>query len=464
MSSSIEPAVAGSASSPHAASINPPPWLVAVPALIFLVAAGVLLTNRVWPFVNFFYIAAWYPTILILDAVQAARSGKYYVISRPRFTLSLLLWSAVLWFFFELVNIRLANWYYVNLPPDRLVRWIGTAVSFATVFPAIFLAERLLTGRGLYEKLRSPTFAVTRSGLIVLALGGVLFAVLSMVWPRAFFPMVWGALTLLLEPWNYSRDPDRSLLGDLSRGRPARLLRFLTGGLFIGFLWEFYNIESRSKWIYTVPGFENFKLFEMPLLGFFGFPVFALDCFVVYQTLVLLRVAVPEDEKDEPLYKSRPGRTLAAVVGAIAFSVAVLFGMDRWNTDSLRPDLGGMWLASPAQIDRLANTPYVDLFMLAGADPEAVAAATDARVEDARGWVNAAQLIILRGIGIDNARLLWESGITSVGALAAADQDALARQLQARSARPRVATAPKVRVWVSSAQRYEAGQYVPASD
>ena len=46
--------------------------------------------------------------------------------------------------------------------------------------------------------------------------------------------MIWGALTLLLEPWNYSRDPKRSLLGDLSAGRPGRLLRFLVGGMAIG--------------------------------------------------------------------------------------------------------------------------------------------------------------------------------------------------------------------------------------
>jgi hypothetical protein len=454
----------GSVGSSREAAVSPSPWLVGVPALLFLVTAAVLMLNRVWPFVNFFYICAWYPTILLLDAVQAAHSGRYYVLSRPRFAASLLFWSAVAWFFFELVNFRLANWYYVNLPPDRLVRWLGTAVSFATVFPAIFLAERLLDTRGLYDKLRWPTFAVSRSGLLVLFLGGVVFALLSMAWPRAFFPMVWGALTLLLEPWNYSRDPSRSLLGDLSRGRPGRLLRFLTGGLFIGLLWEFYNIESRSKWIYTVPGFENFKLFEMPLLGFFGFPVFALDCFVMYQTLVLLRVAVPEDEGDEPKHSPRPGRSVVAVVGAIVFSIAVLFGMDRWNTDSLRPRLSEMWLANPAQIERLADTPYVDLFALAGADPEAVAAATGAPAADAQDWVSAAQLIILRGIGVDNARLLWDSGVNSVGELAAADPDALATQLQASSERPRVATAPKVRVWVSSAQRYQAGRYVPASD
>ncbi len=441
--------------------LKPRPWLVAVPASIVLFGAGFMLLRGVWPFTYYFYMSAWYPTILILDAVQATRSGKYYLLTRPAFALSLLFWSAVLWFFFELVNFRLANWYYVNLPPQRAARWIGTTVSFATVLPAIFLAERVLAGRGLYDKLRWPTFDVSRSGLVVLFAGGIAFGVLSMLWPRAFFPMVWGALTLLLEAWNYSRDPERSLLGDLSRGRPARMLRLLSGGLAIGFLWEFYNIESRSKWIYTVPGFENFKLFEMPLLGFFGFPVFALDCFVVYQTLVLLRVAVPEEE-GATKYGARRTRSVAAVIGAAALSVAILSGMDRWNTDSLRPAVDGLWMAGPAEVERLERTPYADLFRLAEANPEEVAAAAGAPVVDAADWVEAARIITLRGIGTDNARLLWELGINSVEQLAAADPVALGERLRERSDRSRAATPPKVRVWVDAARRHSSGRYIPA--
>jgi hypothetical protein len=435
---------------------------VALPALLVLATAVVLLLNGVWPFVNYFYIFAWYPTIFILDAVQASRSSRYYLITRPHFAASLLFWSAVLWFFFELVNFRLANWYYVNLPPDRPLRWLGTTVSFATVLPAIFLAERVLASRDVYEKLRWPTFDVRPAGLLVLFAGGVAFGVLSMAWPRAFFPMVWGALTLMLEAWNYSRDPDRSLLGDLSRGRPGRLLRLLTGGLAIGLLWEFYNIESRSKWIYTVPGFENFKLFEMPLLGFFGFPVFALDCFVVYQTLVLLRVAVSEDEQDRAKYAPLPGRTLAAVAGGVVFSLAVLVGMDRWNTDSLRPRVEEVWLIGQPEAERLAETPFADLHKLAVADPQTVSRAAGASLSDARDWVEAARIVTLRGIGIENARLLWELGITSVKELAAADPETLGPQLRARSKRPRSATPPKVRVWVDAARRYDANRYVPA--
>jgi hypothetical protein len=432
--------------------LRPPPWAVAFTAFAFLAIATVLMLRRTEPFVYYYYISAWYPTILILDAAQAWRSGRYYLLRRPGFAISLLGWSAVLWFFFELVNFRVSNWYYVFLPPDRSFRWLGTTISFATVFPAIFLAERWLSVRGALDGVRWPTFNVTRRMLITLVLIGVAFSALSLAWPKYFFPMIWGALTLLLEPWNYSRDPKRSLLGDLSVGRPGRTLRFLLGGMAIGFLWEMYNIESLSKWIYTVPGLENFKLFEMPLLGFFGFPVFALDCFVVYQSLLLAGVAVPETIGATDV-RLRPGRTAIAAVAAVVFSLAVLFGMDRWNTDSLRPTLRGLWLASPAQQQSLAPTPYRDLFRLADAKPANVAELTGLSSSSAGEWISAAQLSTLRGIGTVNARLLWEAGIQSLADLAAAEPDALGAELRGHATRPRAATPPKVRVWVGAARR-----------
>jgi len=314
------------------------------------------------------------------------------------------------------------------------------------------LAERWLSVRGAFDGIRWPTFNVKGRTLVSLVLVGIAFAALSLVWPRYFFPMIWGALTLLLEPWNYSRDPKRSLLGDLSAGRPGRLLRFLVGGMAIGFLWEMYNIESLSKWIYTVPGLENFKLFEMPLLGFFGFPVFALDCFVVYQSLLLVGVAVPEKIGATDV-RLRPGRTVAAAVAAVAFSLAVLIGMDRWNTDSLRPTLRGLWLVSPAQQQSLAPTPYRNLFVLADAEPAEVAEITSALSSLAEQWVSASQLSTLRGIGTVNAQLLWDAGVRSLADLASAEPDELGADLQQRTTRPRAATPPKVRVWVGAARR-----------
>jgi len=47
-------------------------------------------------------------------------------------------------------------------------------------------------------------------------------------------------------------------------------------------LWEFWNYWARTKWIYSVPILERFKVFEMPVAGYLGFPAFALECFTMY--------------------------------------------------------------------------------------------------------------------------------------------------------------------------------------
>jgi hypothetical protein len=66
-------------------------------------------------------------------------------------------------------------------------------------------------------------------------------------------------------------------MGDLERGEIGRLLGALASGLACGLLWEVWNSLSPVKWVYTVPFFEDMKLFEMPLPGYIGFPVFGVE-------------------------------------------------------------------------------------------------------------------------------------------------------------------------------------------
>ena len=439
------PGLAAAAASPH-------PVYFAVPAAVLLAAASFGMLRGAEPFVSFFYIFAWYPTIVLLDCAIAARTGHFYLLGRPRFALSLLGWSAVLWFLFEVVNFRVQNWYYVLLPPELPIRWIGTTVSFATVLPAILLAEKWLESSGAFMKDRWPTFEVTDGLLRGLFWLGLIFAVLSLAWPTQFFPLIWGALTLILEPWNYRRDKRRSLIGDLAAGVPGRLLRLLVAGLTIGFIWEMYNIEARAKWVYTVPGFEDLKLFEMPLLGFVGFPVFALDCFVVYQSVVLAGVAVSEEPKRDVL-GIRPARALITAAAAALFCVAALLGMDRWNIDSFVPQLKNFSLLEPEGRAQLTDTPYENLFVLAKSSPQEIVNATGASRAAAQHWIDVAQLATFRGLGTENARLLWKLGIRSLDDLAAADPDRLGRELRDNAVRPRTATSKKLHVWIAAARR-----------
>jgi hypothetical protein len=117
---------------------------------------------------------------------------------------------------------------------------------------------------------------------------GLFMLVLPLVFPNYFFPLVWGAFAFLLEPV-CARFGTHSLLADGKKGEWTTLVRLLIAGLVCGGYWELCNFWSLEKWIYTVPFFSKGKLFEMPHLGFLGFPPFCVECFVMINALYLLR-------------------------------------------------------------------------------------------------------------------------------------------------------------------------------
>jgi hypothetical protein len=225
-----------------------------------------------------------------------------------------------------------------------------------------------------------------------------------------------------------------------------------------------FNIRAGSKWIYTVPGFEELKLFEMPLLGFLGFPPFALECFVIYRTLVLSGVA----KAWEPEPHRRPGAPLvraplvrAPLVRAAAWGVAALILvatpplMDRYTLDSrvvrvvdllaLRgPEI------SAADAAALASRTPADLVEKLGKPGTAAELGIDAGA--LADWRARARLALLKGIGIDNLKRLEAVGIGSVEELAGIDGDQLAARMAAANPAERV-VASRVRVWVRAARR-----------
>jgi hypothetical protein len=252
--------------------------------------------------------------------------------------------------------------------------------------------------------------------------------------------MVWGATLGLPEVANY-RSGAPSLLRDLEEGRRTRLLRLLLGGLLAGAVWETLNFWARTKWIYTVPGFESWKLLEMPLAGFGGFPALALSGFAYYSFVSRLR---------------GNGRRLAggaALLFAVWASVAAL---DR-NVQSVRPVLSDLpsFDASAVRQLRAAGIPTPERLDRAvrrdGLAAVAARTGVAADVLDRAG--REASLAVHKGMGIRAARLLEAAGVRSVADLAASDSDALTARLR-RIAAERGETPPRpeyVRVWIRAA-------------
>ena len=151
----------------------------------------------------------------------------------------------------------------------------------AQLFQATIFRVRSPTVREGYSR-RVPALTVGLLPRLILMAIGVLGVIIPLLYPNEWFaPVVWLSFILLVDPIN-ARLRLPSIIGDLERGEWSRLFSLLASGLLCGFLWEFWNYWALSKWTYTVPYFGNIKIFEMPVLGFLGFPPFAVECWAIY--------------------------------------------------------------------------------------------------------------------------------------------------------------------------------------
>jgi hypothetical protein len=224
-------------------------------------------------------------------AVTARLTGRSYLTSARGELVVVALTSIAGWWLFELYNAprfwlggadaRGLWWQYHELEPDPFLRRVGYDWAFATIFPALFLTAavlRVTSMRRLRVRAWRPSPALLRAAVAV----GVVAVLLPLVVvSRWLVPLVWLGWVLVLEPLN-ARAGRPSWLRDLADGDASRLAALLASGAVCGVLWEFWNYWAITRWTYTVPYLGDVKIFEMPVLGYLGFPPFALECYAMY--------------------------------------------------------------------------------------------------------------------------------------------------------------------------------------
>jgi hypothetical protein len=256
--------------------------------VIVLSEAGML--ARIEPFYSWHTPTAWTGYILFVDGLVWQRRGSSLLRNaRAEFTF-LAIASVPLWVVFELYNkCCLQNWYYVGLPEWRPLRYFGYSWSFATIWPAIFETGDLVAamrGRGIAVTRATPFRSHTLGAWGWLSIAaGLAMLLVPIAYPSPYLAApVWLGFFLLLDPLN-ARAGDESIAGDLRERNTTRLVNLSLAGLICGLVWEFWNYWAGAKWIYTVPILPDIKIFEMPVVGYGGFPAFALECFALYISL-----------------------------------------------------------------------------------------------------------------------------------------------------------------------------------
>ena len=98
---------------------------------------------RIEPFWSWNTPIAWTGFIILADSLVYRARGDSWIRSAPREFAALALVSIPLWLVFEWFNLYLRNWHYVGLPENLIVRNLGYAWAFATIWPAIFEGAEL---------------------------------------------------------------------------------------------------------------------------------------------------------------------------------------------------------------------------------------------------------------------------------------------------------------------------------
>jgi len=275
------------------------------------------------PFTSWLYHFAWWPLLLFLDGLLLRLTGRSRIWENPGDFLRLAFFSVTVWLIFEVFNLWLLNWRYVNMEPHIWLRWPSYALAFATVLPAVLLAADVLAALGLGAAFhgRPRRFGPWQPVFLLL---GVACLTLPFQAPRYAFPLIWLAFFFLLDPLLELMTGD-SLTRRLIAGERQRHLCLLAAGLLCGVWWELWNYPSLAKWVYTLPILNFGKIFEMPILGYLGFMPFALECALMYQ---LFRLT------DDRLAGSPHRRFF--YLGQVAFWVVMFTALDARTVMSFR--------------------------------------------------------------------------------------------------------------------------------
>jgi hypothetical protein len=433
-----------------------------IAGLVLLLISQILLFSNIEPFATWFYYFAWWSYILIIDSIIYKIKHNSLIINRKKEFFLMLFWSVVIWTFFEAINLIMKNWYYINVVPSQAIRWIGYTVAYATVLPGIFETTELLETTGILKKRRVKPLIVNQALLTILVILGLISLLGVLFYPRYCYPLIWGSFIFLLEPVNYVKG-GKSLLRDWEQGTVRKFYLLLAAGLVCGILWEFWNFWARTKWVYTVPFFEELKLFEMPLAGFLGFPPFAVQCYVIYNFISLFRYHRGWEEDNYRLNQGKRVilfvKTLSSLMGVVV-CFSIFSAMDIKTVSSYWPQLQELKTIPSEIVARLSlngiNTPQGLLAVSAtGQQRDELAANLNVPVGEVVQWNNIAELAELKGMGTAHANLLVQAGIDSVAGLAKQDPATLYRTLLAHY-QGKQTTPPReaiIRIWIRAAKK-----------
>lgn len=278
--------------------------LLGVALILF---AELALFFRISPFATYlFFPFVWFGYILTVDAIVYMVQDKSLLTKRPLQFFSFILISIAVWWAYELFNIFMNNWHYISISGTigtaaifSLRSFVLATIAFSTVLPAVMETVWLIKAIHLFDDVKLKRQHRISKGLLYSMIAvGIICLALPVISPTYFFPLVWLGFFFLLDPINYFHKQP-STIGHLKDQRLKTPLSLLLAGFLCGFFWEMWNFYALIKWqyslplIYSIPYIGSIKIFEMPILGYFGYGPFALSLYAIWKFFKSLSFKMP---------------------------------------------------------------------------------------------------------------------------------------------------------------------------
>ena len=317
-------------------SNNKMPWFGWL-GLGIMIVSEIALWAGWGPVATAFTPLMWTGYILLVDGWIWTRGHYSYFKNAKREWPMLALFSVLIWVMFEVFNFPIQAWTYKQIPPDLLVKGLVFAWAYATIIPALLRTRSLLATFDLFDRPHPwrRDFKFTPFWQAVSFAAGLGMTFIPLMFPacapddltctpKLLVPFVWLGLIFLIEPINYRigapsvfrdlehrkhregetreirefemRNPVKTETRDEDRnkGKISFFWQILVAGLICGLLWESWNIQAAHHngliWeyhlheIYLIPSPDRYwRLGEMPLLGFLGYPPFIWECFALWE-------------------------------------------------------------------------------------------------------------------------------------------------------------------------------------
>lgn len=259
---------------------------------------GIYLWIGNWPdfldsIVPFLFFPFWLGFILILDGFVFVRTGgKSLIARRPFAMLRISLLSILVWYMVEFLNyFVMENWYY----PVKAIQplWVVIPVltlGFSVILPCLFEWLTLLYSftflRDRYKE--GPKFHAGKKTVFFIFLIGLFVCFAFGYWPYRLFFGIWlGPLLVLVS--GSSLLGYKTVLDPLKEGNWSPILLMGLAAIFHGVVWEAWNSFTYpyfpNHWKYDLAYANILHIYEMPILGYFGYMPFGLFAWTVWHGL-----------------------------------------------------------------------------------------------------------------------------------------------------------------------------------